>query len=72
MHKKTTVLVYLRFIIAGLDAAAAPSGICGLAAATCYDRDKQAWAFEADTHSEMLRVRVMYRDVRNVPRNHIR
>ena len=49
-----------------------PSGIGGLAAATCYDRDKQAWAFEADTHSEMLRVRVMYRDVRNVPRNHIR
>lgn len=49
-----------------------PSGIAGIGPATCYDRDKQAWSFEADTHSETLRVRVIYRDVRNVPRNHIR
>merc|ERR1712137_1438744 len=49
-----------------------PNGIGGLTAGTCYDRDKQAWSFEADTHSDSLRVRVVYRDVRNVPRNHIR
>ena len=49
-----------------------PCGIGGIAPGTCYDRDKQAWAFEADTHSETLRVRVLYCDVRNVPRNHIR
>ncbi|XP_046439487.1 uncharacterized protein LOC124190690 [Daphnia pulex] len=51
-----------------------PGSIGGLSAGTCYDRDKQAWSFEADTHSEngTLRVRVVYRDVRNVPRNHIR
>lgn len=29
-----------------------PGGIGGLSAGTCYDRDKQAWALEADTHSE--------------------
>lgn len=29
-----------------------PGGIGGLSAGTCYDRDKQAWSFEADTHSE--------------------
>lgn len=49
-----------------------PNGVGGLTAGTCYDRDKQAWSFEADTHSDSLRVRVVYRDVRNVPRNHIR
>ena len=49
-----------------------PNGVGGLTAGTCYDRDKQAWSFEADTHSDTLRVRVVYRDVRNVPRNHIR
>lgn len=27
-------------------------GLGGLATGTCYDRDKQAWSFEADTHSE--------------------
>lgn len=27
-------------------------GLGGLASGTCYDRDKQAWSFEADTHSE--------------------
>lgn len=29
-----------------------PGSIGGLSAGTCYDRDKQAWSFEADTHSE--------------------
>ena len=38
----------------------------------CYDRDKQAWTLEADTHSETLRVRLVHKDVHNVPRNHLR
>ncbi|MCL4163278.1 UNVERIFIED_CONTAM: hypothetical protein GTU68_030895 [Idotea baltica] len=37
-----------------------------------YDRDKQAWALEPDLHSDMLRLRLVYNDVHNVPRNHLR
>ncbi|XP_041975810.1 uncharacterized protein LOC121730735 [Aricia agestis] len=40
--------------------------------ATCYDRDKQAWVLRCDTHSETVRLHMLYRDVNNVPRNHIR
>lgn len=38
----------------------------------CYDRDKQAWALEADLHSDMLRLKLVFNDVHNVPRNHLR
>lgn len=41
-------------------------------AVICYDRDKQQWTLEADTHSDTLRVRMVYKDVHNVPRNHLR
>ncbi|KAJ2948024.1 hypothetical protein O0L34_g9821 [Tuta absoluta] len=44
-------------------------------ASTCYDRDKQvadAWALRCDTHSDMVRLHMLYRDVHNVPRNHLR
>lgn len=41
-------------------------------AATCYDRDKQAWAIRCDTHSETVRLHMLYRDVHHVPRNHLR
>ncbi|ODM88537.1 hypothetical protein Ocin01_18145, partial [Orchesella cincta] len=41
-------------------------------AVLCYDRDKQSWTLEADTHSDTLRVRMVYKDVHNVPRNHLR
>lgn len=41
-------------------------------AATCYDRDKQAWAVRCDMHSEMVRLHMLYRDVHHVPRNHLR
>jgi len=37
--------------------------------AQCYDRDKQMWTMEADTHSETLRIRLLYKDLHNVPRN---
>jgi hypothetical protein len=39
----------------------------------CYDRDMQAWYLEADVNNEdFLRLRLVYKDVRNVPRNHLR
>lgn len=41
-------------------------------AATCYDRDKQAWAVRCDMHSETVRLHMLYRDVHHVPRNHLR
>lgn len=41
-------------------------------AATCYDRDKQAWAVRCDTHSEKVRLHMLYLDVNLVPRNHLR
>ncbi|KAK8379270.1 hypothetical protein O3P69_019257 [Scylla paramamosain] len=41
-------------------------------AVLCYDRDKQAWALEADLHSDTLRLKLVFNDVHNVPRNHLR
>ncbi|XP_026759061.1 uncharacterized protein LOC113518372 [Galleria mellonella] len=41
-------------------------------AATCYDRDKQAWSVRCDMHSETVRMHMLYRDVHHVPRNHLR
>ena len=39
---------------------------------SCYDREKQAWCVEADTHSETLRIRLIFTDAKNVPRNHLK
>lgn len=67
-HKGTRVtleLVWARLL--------AELGVCaGGRAATCYDRDKQAWAVRCDTHSETVRLHMLYRDVHHVPRNHLR
>ncbi|XP_071444417.1 uncharacterized protein [Hetaerina americana] len=38
----------------------------------CYDRDKQAWIIRTDTHSETVRLHMVFKDVQNVPRNHLR
>ncbi|XP_015585067.1 uncharacterized protein LOC107262917 [Cephus cinctus] len=43
-----------------------------LPAAPCYDRDKQAWAIRADLHSDTIRLHLVYKDIHNVPRNHLR
>lgn len=43
-----------------------------LPAAPCYDRDKQAWAIRADLCSDTVRLQLMYKDIHNVPRNHLR
>lgn len=38
----------------------------------CYDRDKQAWSVKSDCHSETVRLHMVYKDIQNVPRNHLR
>ncbi|TGZ49978.1 Uncharacterized protein DBV15_07454 [Temnothorax longispinosus] len=43
-----------------------------LPAAPCYDRDKQAWAIRADLNSDTVRLHLVYKDIHNVPRNHLR
>ena len=37
-----------------------------------YDKDKLAWEIETDLNSDTLKVRLVHKDVKNVPRNHIR
>ncbi|XP_046663090.1 uncharacterized protein LOC124355986 [Homalodisca vitripennis] len=38
----------------------------------CYDRDKQAWCIKSDCHSDTVRLHMVYKDIHNVPRNHLR
>ncbi|XP_049816374.1 uncharacterized protein LOC126263327 [Schistocerca nitens] len=40
--------------------------------AQCYDRDKQAWTIKSDCHAETVRLHMVYKDIHNVPRNHLR
>ncbi|EEB16095.1 hypothetical protein Phum_PHUM404580 [Pediculus humanus corporis] len=40
--------------------------------AQCYDRDKQGWTLKTDCHSDMVRLHMVYKDIHNVPRNHLR
>lgn len=37
-----------------------------------YDKDKLAWELEPDTLGDTLRLRLVHRDAKNIPRNHIR
>lgn len=46
--------------------------IANPALAQCYDRDKQGWTLKADCHSDTVRLHMIYKDVHNVPRNHLR
>ena len=43
-----------------------------LPATPCYDRDNQAWMIRADLHSDTVRLHLVYKDIHNVPRNHLR
>ncbi|GLH08669.1 Protein of unknown function [Gryllus bimaculatus] len=53
--------------------AAATAAAAGSAApAQCYDRDKQAWTLRSDCHSDTVRLHMVYKDIHNVPRNHLR
>lgn len=47
-------------------------GPTSLPAVPCYDRDKQAWTIRADLHSDTVRLHLVYKDIHNVPRNHLR
>ncbi|CAD1468928.1 unnamed protein product [Heterotrigona itama] len=38
----------------------------------CYDRDNQAWMIQADLNSDTVRLHFIYKDIHNVPRNHLR
>ena len=38
----------------------------------CYDRDMNPWFLDADADGEFLRLRLVYRDVHNIPKNHLR
>lgn len=51
---------------------ASGAGASGSAPAQCYDRDKQAWTLRGDCHSETVRLHMVYKDIHNVPRNHLR
>ncbi|XP_039277029.1 uncharacterized protein LOC111043531 [Nilaparvata lugens] len=49
------------------------SGVVAAPAVTqCYDRDKQAWSIKSDCQSETVRLHMVYKDIHNVPRNHLR
>lgn len=56
--------------------ASGPPGVSAVplahAHALCYDRDKQSWSVEADGNTEFLRLKLIYKDILNVPRNHLR
>ncbi|XP_066959176.1 LOW QUALITY PROTEIN: uncharacterized protein [Macrobrachium rosenbergii] len=78
---KGVLRLYLEMILANttsevrlqpLASAAAAAGGGVVPPVQCYDRDKQAWALEPDLHSDMFRLRLMYNDIHNVPRNHLR
>ncbi|XP_063616389.1 uncharacterized protein LOC134789701 isoform X2 [Cydia splendana] len=68
IHKGLRLTVELIHARALADLSVAAAG----RAVTCYDRDKQAWALRCDTHSDTVRLHMLYRDVHNVPRNHLR
>ena len=37
-----------------------------------YDKDKLAWELEPDMNADTLRFRLIHKDAKNIPRNHIR
>ncbi|CAB0016668.1 unnamed protein product [Nesidiocoris tenuis] len=37
-----------------------------------YDRDKQGWIIKTDCHSDSVRLHMVFKDIHNVPRNHLR
>lgn len=40
--------------------------------ALCQDRDLQSWGVQTDTHGSVLRIRLVFKDVSLIPRNHLR
>ena len=37
-----------------------------------YDKDKLAWELEPDMIGDTLKLRLVHKDAKNIPRNHIR
>ncbi|XP_065341900.1 uncharacterized protein LOC135940777 [Cloeon dipterum] len=42
------------------------------APAQCFDKDKQQWLVTSDLHGDTLRFHIVFKDIHNVPRNHLR
>jgi hypothetical protein len=38
----------------------------------CLPQDKLAWDIEPDMNGDTLRIRLIHKDAKNIPRNHIR
>ncbi|XP_014259022.2 uncharacterized protein LOC106672250 [Cimex lectularius] len=51
---------------------AASIGVTAQGVSQCYDRDKQGWSIKTDCHSDSVRLHMVYKDIHNVPRNHLR
>lgn len=47
-------------------------GVIAQGITQCYDRDKQGWSIKTDTQSDLVRLHMVYKEIQNVPRNHLR
>ena len=62
-------IFYYYFQISLIDIPVVPRHPVGI---PLYDKDKLAWEMETDTNAETLRLRLIHKDAKNIPRNHIR
>lgn len=56
----------------GVSSAASSGVVASPTKTQCYDRDKHAWSIRSDCQSETVRLHMVYKDIQNVPRNHLR
>ncbi|KAK9497932.1 hypothetical protein O3M35_003830 [Rhynocoris fuscipes] len=72
---KGVVRVHVEMILANtLSEVAGPMsmGVTAHGITHCYDRDKQGWTIKTDCHADTIRLHMVYKDIHNVPRNHLR
>jgi len=69
MLLKKPVKLFLLTQVTQIDIPVHPPNPIGL---PVYDKDKLAWEIEPDLNGETLRIRLVHKDVKNIPRNHIR
>uniref|UniRef100_A0A8D8QVL2 MATH domain-containing protein n=1 Tax=Cacopsylla melanoneura TaxID=428564 RepID=A0A8D8QVL2_9HEMI len=73
MHLANTLSEVISSIVLSQSDSTHTSGVIAAPAISqCYDRDKQAWSVKSDCHSETVRLHMVYKDIQNVPRNHLR
>ncbi|XP_050442490.1 uncharacterized protein LOC126846747 [Adelges cooleyi] len=56
----------------GMSSSSTGSVVASPTKTQCYDRDKHAWSIRSDCQSETVRLHMVYKDIQNVPRNHLR